>query len=56
VSNFQTSLGCQFRESLFGAPGAEQRDALRSESSFGERHELLKRCIARIAKKFDRSG
>jgi len=55
LSNFQPSLLCQLRQSLLCAPGAEQRDLLRSEPLLGDRHELLERFIARIPKELDRS-
>ena len=55
LSNVQPSLGCQLRQPLLGAPGAEQRDALRSEPLLGDRHELLERIIAGLAKELDRS-
>jgi hypothetical protein len=54
-SNFQTSLLCQLREPLLGTSGAEQRNGLRSEPLFGDRHELLERAIAGLAKELDRS-
>ncbi len=48
--NFQPSLLRQLRQPLLGTPGAEQRDALRSEPLLGDRHELLERFIAGIPK------
>jgi len=52
--NFQTSLGCQFCQSLLGAPGAEQRDALRLEPLLGDPDQLLERIIPGLAEEFDR--
>ena len=53
--NFQHSLLRQLRQPLLCAPGAEQRDLLRSEALLGDRHELLERIIAGLAKELDRS-
>ena len=53
--NFQPSLLRQLREPLLGTSGAEQRNSLRSEPLFGDRHELLERAIAGLAKELDRS-
>ena len=53
--NFQPSLLCQLSQPLLGTPGAEQRDALRFEPLFGDRHELLERIIAGLAQELDRA-
>ena len=53
--NFQPPLLCQLRQTLLCTLGAEQRDALRSEPSFGDRHELLECTIAGLAKELDRA-
>jgi len=53
--NVQPSLLCKFSQPLLGTSGAEQRDALRSEPLLGDRHELLERFIAGLAKELDRS-
>jgi putative transposase len=54
-SNFHPSLGCQFRQSLLGAPGAEQCDVLRPEPLLGDLHQLLERLIELLAEELDRS-
>ncbi|MGB9339259.1 MAG: hypothetical protein WCB63_08480 [Polyangiales bacterium] len=43
------------RQPLLGAPGAEQRNALRSEPLLGDRHEPLERTIAGLVKELDRA-
>ncbi|MGB5502964.1 MAG: hypothetical protein WBM75_11225 [Polyangiales bacterium] len=49
MSNLQPPLLCQLRQPLLGTPGAEQRDALRSEPLFGDRHELVEPIISGLA-------
>ena len=55
MTDFQASHLCKFSQPLLGTSGAEQRNALRSEPLLGDRHELLERIIAGLAKELDRS-
>jgi len=51
----QPPLLCHLRQTLLCTPGAEQRDLLRSETLFGDRHELLECTVAGLAKELDRA-
>ena len=55
LSDLQPPLLCQLRQALLCAPGAEQRNGLRSEPLLGDRHELLERTFAGLAKELDRA-
>jgi len=55
LTDFQPSFLCELRQALLGTPGAKQRAALRSETLFGDRHELLKPIVAGLAKELDRA-
>jgi len=49
LTDLQTSVGRDFRQSPSSILASEQPDALRSEPLFGKPRELLERLIAGVA-------